>query len=305
VSAMSELLRRTLGEDVAIETVLAGGLWQTRVDANQLENVLLNLAVNARDAMPNGGKLTIETANTHLDDAYAASHAEVSAGQYVMLAVSDTGTGMTQEVIDKAFEPFFTTKPLGQGTGLGLSMVYGFVKQSDGHVAIYSEPGQGSTVKVYLPRYFRAEQKPAIARKDFLVQQSRSGETILVVEDDEEVRRSSVEALREMGYEVLEAGDAMDGVRLIVDRGGIDLLFTDVGLPGGVNGRALADAARSARPGLRVLFTTGYTRNAILHNGVLDQGVHFIAKPFNLATLAAKVREVLDTEATAPEGQVL
>jgi signal transduction histidine kinase/ActR/RegA family two-component response regulator len=305
VSAMSELLRRTLGEDVAIETVLAGGLWQTRVDANQLENVLLNLAVNARDAMPNGGKLTIETANTHLDDAYAASHAEVSAGQYVMLAVSDTGTGMTQEVIDKAFEPFFTTKPLGQGTGLGLSMVYGFVKQSDGHVAIYSEPGQGSTVKVYLPRYFRAEQKPAIARKDFLVQQSRSGETILVVEDDEEVRRSSVEALREMGYEVLEAGDAMDGVRLIVDRGGIDLLFTDVGLPGGVNGRALADAARSARPGLRVLFTTGYTRNAILHNGVLDQGVHFIAKPFNLATLAAKVREVLDTEATAPEGQAL
>ncbi len=252
-----------------------------------------------------GGKLTIETANAHLDDAYAASHAEVSAGQYVMLAVSDTGTGMTQEVIEKAFEPFFTTKPLGQGTGLGLSMVYGFIKQSGGHVAIYSEPGQGSTVKVYLPRYVRQEPKPAIARTDLQAHRSGSGETILVVEDDEEVRRSCVEALREMGYEVLEAGDAMDGVRLIVDRGGIDLLFTDVGLPGGVNGRALADAARSAHPSLRVLFTTGYTHNAILHNGVLDQGVHFIAKPFNLANLATKVREVLDTPATAPEGHVL
>jgi signal transduction histidine kinase/ActR/RegA family two-component response regulator len=305
VSSMSELLRRTLGEDIAIETVLAGGLWQTRVDANQLENVLLNLAVNARDAMPNGGKLTIETANAHLDDAYAASHAEVSAGQYVTLAVSDTGTGMTQDVIDKAFEPFFTTKPLGQGTGLGLSMVYGFVKQSDGHVAIYSEPGHGSTVRVYLPRYVRDEPKAPAGLRDLPVHRKGSGETILVVEDDEEVRRSSVEALREMGYEVLEAGDAMDGVRLIVDHGGIDLLFTDVGLPGGVDGRALADAARSAQPGLRVLFTTGYTRNAILRNGVLDQGVHFIAKPFDLAALAAKVREVLDAPAIAPEGHVL
>jgi signal transduction histidine kinase/ActR/RegA family two-component response regulator len=295
VTNMSDLLRRTLGEDVAIETVLAGGLWQTRVDANQLENVLLNLAVNARDAMPKGGNLTIETANAHLDDSYAAAHSEVTAGQYVMLAVSDTGTGMTPEVMDKAFEPFFTTKPLGQGTGLGLSMVFGFVKQSGGHVTIYSEPGQGSTVKVYLPRFVRPEAKPgATARNAATVQQRGKGETILIVEDDEEVRRSSVEALREMGYDVLEAGDAMDGVRLIVDQGGIDLLFTDVGLPGGVNGRALADAARSAQPGVRVLFTTGYTRNAILHNGMLDHGVHFIAKPFTLAALALKIREVLD-----------
>jgi CheY-like chemotaxis protein len=284
--------------------VLAGGLWQTRVDTNQLENVLLNLAVNARDAMPDGGKLTIETANAHLDDASAAQHAEVVTGQYVMLAVSDTGVGMTPEVIGKVFEPFFTTKPLGQGTGLGLSMVYGFVKQSGGHVAIYSEPGQGCTVKVYLPRFVRPEPQPDGATRTPDTTHTRGkGETILVVEDDEEVRRSSVEALREMGYEVLEAGDAMDGVRLIVDHGGIDLLFTDVGLPGGVNGRALADAARSAQPGVRVLFTTGYTRNAILHKGVLDHGVHFIAKPFSLTALAAKIREVLEAPATVATTQ--
>ena len=298
VSNISELLRRTLGETIAIETVLPGGLWLTRIDSNQLENALLNLAVNARDAMPEGGKLTIETANAQLDDAYAASHAEVTAGQYVMLAVADTGTGMTPEVISKAFEPFFTTKPLGRGTGLGLSMVYGFVKQSGGHLAIDSEPGQGSTVKIYLPRFIRQEpRRPPVASAATDAQSKAKGETILVVEDDEGVRRTAVEALREMGYEVLEAGDAMEGVRLIVDRGGIDLLFTDVGLPGGVNGRALADAASSARPGMRVLFTTGYTRNAVLKNGTLDHGVHFIAKPFNLAALAAKVREVLEAPA--------
>ena len=304
VSNMSDLLRRTLGEQVAIETVLAGGLWQTRVDANQLENVLLNLAVNARDAMPGGGKLTIETANAHLDDAYAAAHAEVTAGQYVLLAVSDTGTGMTPDVLSKVFEPFFTTKPLGQGTGLGLSMVYGFVKQSGGHVAIYSEPGQGSTVKVYLPRFVRPETVPTGVSGQAAPAPHGAGETILVVEDDEAVRHASAEALRDIGYQVLEAGDAMEGVRLIVDRGGIDLLFTDVGLPGGVNGRALADAARSAQPGLRVLFTTGYTRNAILHNGVLDHGVHFIAKPFSLSALAEKVREVLGEPASVPNIKV-
>ena len=248
--------------------------------------------------------MTIETANTSLDEAYAASHDEVTAGQYVMLAVTDTGTGMTPEVIEKVFEPFFTTKPLGQGTGLGLSMVYGFVKQSGGHVAIYSEPGQGSTMKVYLPRFVRPETHPASETAPAAPARSRgSGETILVVEDDESVRRSSVEALRDIGYQVLEAGDAMEGVRLIVDRGGIDLLFTDVGLPGGVNGRALADAARSAQPGLRVLFTTGYTRNAILHNGVLDHDLHFIAKPFNLNALAEKIREVLATADNAPGTQ--
>ena len=305
VSNMTDLLRRTLGEHIAIETVLEGGVWQTRVDANQLENVLLNLAVNARDAMPLGGRMTIETANVSLDEAYAAARAEVTAGQYVMLAVTDTGTGMTPEVIEKVFEPFFTTKPLGQGTGLGLSMVYGFVKQSGGHVAIYSEPGQGSTLKVYLPRFVRPETQPASESAPATPSHSHgSGETILVVEDDEGVRRSSVEALRDIGYQVLEAGDAMEGVRLIVDRGGIDLLFTDVGLPGGVNGRALADAARSAQPGLRVLFTTGYTRNAILHSSLLDHDVHFIAKPFNLTALAEKIREVLATTENAPGTQI-
>ncbi len=302
---MSDLLHRTLGEDIVIETAFAGALWQTCVDANQLENVLLNLAVNARDAMPRGGKLTIETANAHLDDGYAATHSEVVAGDYVLLAVSDTGTGMTADVINMAFEPFFTTKPLGRGTGLGLSMVYGFVKQSGGHVAIHSEPGQGCSVKVYLPRFIRPETQPAITAGPVAAAHSHGdGETILVVEDDEEVRRSSVEALREMGYQVLEAGDAMDGVRLIVDRGGIDLLFTDVGLPGGVNGRALADAARSAQPGLRVLFTTGYTRNTILHDGMLDHDMHFIPKPFNLSALAAKVREVLATPNSTAETRV-
>jgi CheY-like chemotaxis protein len=245
--------------------------------------------------MPEGGNLTIETGNAQLDEAYAASHADVSAGQYVMLAVTDTGTGMTPEVVSKAFEPFFTTKPLGRGTGLGLSMVYGFVKQSGGHLAIDSDPGLGSSVKVYLPRFIREETKwSPVVQAATDTQLPARGATILVVEDDEGVRRSSVEALREMGYEVMEAGDAMDGVRLIVDRGGIDLLFTDVGLPGGVNGRALADAGRSARPGMRVLFTTGYTRNAILGDGTLDRGVHFIAKPFNLADLAGKIREVLE-----------
>ena len=227
-------------------------------------------------------------------------------GQYVLIAVSDTGTGMTKEVIAKAFEPFFTTKDRwGRAPALGCSRS---MASSNSRVAMsrsIASRARARTVKVYLPRYVRQEPKPAIARTDLQAHRSGSGETILVVEDDEEVRRSCVEALREMGYEVLEAGDAMDGVRLIVDRGGIDLLFTDVGLPGGVNGRALADAARSAHPSLRVLFTTGYTHNAILHNGVLDQGVHFIAKPFNLANLATKVREVLDTPATAPEGHVL
>jgi signal transduction histidine kinase/ActR/RegA family two-component response regulator len=302
VTTMSDLLRRTLGEDIAIETVLASGLWQTRVDANQLENVLLNLAVNARDAMPIGGKLTIETANACLDAAYAAAHTEVTAGQYVMLAVTDTGTGMTPEVMSKVFEPFFTTKPLGQGTGLGLSMIYGFVKQSGGHVAIDSEPGHGSAVKVYLPCFVHPDAKPEPALREATAPHRRSdGETILVVEDDEAVRRSSVEALREMGYAVLEAGDAMEGVRLIVDQAGIDLLFTDVGLPGGVNGRTLADAARRAQPSLKVLFTTGYTGNAARHQGVLDHNVHFIAKPFNLSALAAKVREVLDAPANVAE----
>jgi len=295
VAGMSELLRRSLGEIIELETVLAGGLWLTRVDANQLENAVLNLAVNARDAMPDGGKLTIETANTHLDDAYAAAHADVEPGQYVMLAITDTGTGMPPDVIAQAFEPFFTTKPVGQGTGLGLSMVYGFVKQSGGHVKLYSEPGQGTSIKIYLPRFVKDEARVLAAMAPGAASLAcGAGEVILVVEDDEAVRRASVEALREMGYHVLEAADAMEGFRLVADRNDLDLLFTDIGLPGGINGRVLADAARALRPGLRVLFTTGYTRNAIIHNGVLDPGVFLLPKPFTLAALAAKAREAID-----------
>jgi signal transduction histidine kinase/CheY-like chemotaxis protein len=294
VAGMSDLLRRTLGEGIAIETVLAGGLWQTRVDANQLENALLNLAVNARDAMPDGGTLTIETANAQLDEAYAALHADVKAGQYVLLAVGDTGTGMSVATIAKAFEPFFTTKPLGQATGLGLSMVYGFVSQSGGHVKIDSEPGRGSTVRLYLPRYIRQDQASTAVPQTPAGVSRATGETILVVEDDEAVRRTAVEALREMGYVVLEASDAMEAFRLIVDRGGIDLLFTDVGLPGGVDGQALADAARNAASDIRVLFTTGYARNAGPGFGVPEYGVHFLDKPFSLQQLASKIREALD-----------
>jgi signal transduction histidine kinase/ActR/RegA family two-component response regulator len=294
VAGMSDLLRRTLGEAIAIETVLAGGLWEARVDANQLENALLNLAVNARDAMPDGGTLTIETANALLDEAYAAQHADVKIGQYVLVAVGDTGTGMSVATIAKAFEPFFTTKPLGQATGLGLSMVYGFVSQSGGHVKIDSEPGRGSTVRLYLPRYLRQEQPAAVALPAILGAAQATGETILVVEDDEAVRHTTVEALREIGYVVLEAPDAMEAFRLILDRGGIDLLFTDVGLPGGVNGQALADAARNASSELRVVFTTGYARDVAAGFGRPEHGVFFLAKPFSLQQLASKIREALD-----------
>jgi CheY-like chemotaxis protein len=275
VANTTDLLRRTLGEDVAVETLLAPGLWQTRVDANQLENVLVSLAVNARDAMPNGGRLRIETANACLDEMTTAM--KVPPGHYVLLAVTG-GTAINGDATRR--------------TGLGLSMVRSFVRQSGGVVAIDSRPGDPITVNVYLPRLGGAAAEQPSTQPIVHPRRDGPGKTILVVEDDQEVRRSSAEMLREMGYRVLEAGDAMDGVRLIVDRGGIDLLFTDIGLPGGVSGRALADAARSAQPGLRVLFTTGYTQN----NADLDPSVHFIAKPFSLAALAAKVSEVM-TEA--------
>ena len=302
VSGMLDLLRRTLGEGIVVETVSAGGSWLTRIDANQLESAFLNLAVNARDAMPRGGRLIIETANVALDESYIAKHAELTPGQYVMIAVRDTGTGMSADVQARAFEPFFTTKPFGQGTGLGLSMVYGFVKQSGGHVRIDSEPGQGTTIRLYLPRYVQQQSPPAVTVGAAAPRALGEAETVLVVEDDDTVRQSAVEALREMGYEVLEAPDAMEAFRLIADRGGIDLLFTDVGLPGGVNGRALADAAHNINPALKVLFTTGYTREATLKSGALHGDVHFLAKPFSLQQLEAKVREVLD--APAPDDAV-
>jgi PAS domain S-box-containing protein len=295
VTAMSELLRRTLGEQITIENVLAGGLWQVFVDANQLEVSIINLAVNARDAMPAGGKLTIETANVSLDATYAASQAELVAGEYVVLCITDSGAGMTREVRARAFDPFFTTKDFGQGTGLGLSQVYGFVKQSGGHVKLYSEPGHGTTVKLYLPRHHASAGASVETELATMTPYGARGETILVVEDDDDVRDYTTGILRELGYVVLEAPNAPVALHIAGGQSRIDLLFTDVGLPGGINGKHLADAARKRRPGLRVLFTSGYARNAIVHDGRLDPGVVLITKPFTYAALASKIRDVLDT----------
>ena len=293
VAGMSELIRGSLGGDVVLETVLAGGGWRTHADPNQLENVLLNLAVNGRDAMPGGGKLTIETQNAALDDRYASAHLGVPAGQYALIAVTDTGTGMPPDVIAKAFDPFFTTKEVGKGTGLGLSQVYGFIKQSGGHVKIYSEPGQGTTVKVYLPRLIGEAHADTEEETMTGLPLGESQEVVLAVEDEPSVRQFSVDALTELGYRVLEADGAMAALRLLDAHPEIALLFTDVVMPE-VNGRKLADEARRRRPDLKVLFTTGYTRNAVVHNGVLDPGVELIGKPFTVEELAGKVREVLD-----------
>jgi len=291
VSGMSELLRRALGGAVSVETVLAGGLWRTYADVSQLENAILNLAVNARDAMGDDGRLTIETANAHLDDAYARAHAEVKPGQYVMIAVTDTGSGMAPDVIARAFEPFFTTKPVGKGTGLGLSQVFGFVKQSGGHVKIYSEPGQGTTIKIYLPRHFGEGEEAAVERP--VAPEAAVSETILVVEDDESVRAGTVAALVELGYRVEQAADAAEALRRLEADPLVALVFTDIVMPG-MNGRRLADEVASRFPAVKVVFTTGFTKNAVVHNGVLDRGVNFIAKPFTLEQLARKLRDVLD-----------
>jgi PAS domain S-box-containing protein len=293
VTGMSDLLRRTLGEQVTVETVLGGGVWRANADPNQLELAILNLAVNARDAMPNGGKLTLETANVHLDEQYAASQAEVLPGQYVMLAVTDTGSGMPPDVIARAFDPFFTTKEVGHGTGLGLSQVYGFVKQSRGHVKIYSEIGEGTTMKLYLPRIHAASAANE-TEIETPVARGSPHETILVVEDDEDVRNYGSETLRELGYHVLEAETGRAGLQLLERHPGVRVLFTDIGLPGGMNGRQLVDEARKRRPDLRVLFTTAYARNAIVHDGRLDPGVELITKPYTQAALAAKLRDILD-----------
>jgi PAS domain S-box-containing protein len=292
VRGMSELLTRTLGESIAIETVLASGLWWTMADANQLENAILNLAVNARDAMPNGGKLTIETANAYLDETYAAANADATPGQYVMVAVSDTGAGMSSDVLSKAFEPFFTTKQGSGGTGLGLASIYGFVKQTGGHVKIYSEPGHGSTVKIYLAKLATTPVAEGIAKAQ-PTPFSAQGETILVVEDDLDVGEHSRQVLSELGYRVLIAQDAQAALCILEQEENVQLLFTDVGLPGGINGRQLADEAQRRWPGVKVLFTTGYARNAIIHQGRLDPDVELLAKPFTYAALAQKVRQVL------------
>ncbi|WP_144007102.1 ATP-binding protein, partial [Pelomonas sp. KK5] len=293
IGSLTEILHRTLGETIVLDTMLAADLWQVEIDGNELESAMLNLAVNARDALASGGRMTIETSNTDLDERYAARNPDVAPGQYVLVSVSDTGTGMDAETLSKAVEPYFTTKPVGRGTGLGLSQVYGFVKQSGGHMKLDSTPGVGTTVRMYLPRLHAEAEAGTGAATEQPAPQGQL-EAILVVEDDEEVRRLSVEALRELGYRVIEAADGSEALRQLEQQEGVDLLFTDVILPGGTTGAQLAAQAMLKRPGLKVLFTTGYARNAIVHQGRLDRGVQLITKPFTFAVLAAKVREVLD-----------
>jgi signal transduction histidine kinase len=294
VANVIDLAYRSLGDTIAVETVLAAGVWGVSADSNQLESAVLNLVINARDAMPQGGKLTVETGNVYLDAAYTTPVDELKAGQYVMIAVSDNGVGMTEEIVAKAFDPFFTTKELGHGTGLGLSQVYGFVKQSGGHVKIYSEPDVGTTVKLYLPR-LNAPATAVFAEAARATPAAAITESILVVEDDADVRAFATHALADLGYRVLEAPDAQSALHVLDREARIDLLFTDVGLPNGVNGRQLAEEARRRRPSLKILYTTAYARNAIIHQGRLDPGVELVAKPFTQTDLARTVRSVLDS----------
>ena len=295
---MTEMLRRTLGERIEVEAVIAGGLWNTLVDPNQVENAILNLSINARDAMPDGGKLTLEVANAHLDDAYAATqHGEATPGQYVMLAVSDTGLGMTPEVMGRVFEPFFTTKPEGKGTGLGLAQAYGFVKQSGGHIKIYSEPGHGTVVKIYLPRTRRA-QDAADATDSLPVEGGK--ERILVVEDDEGVRAAVADTLADLGYHVTRAENAEAGLKYLESGAAVDLLFTDVVMPGAISTREFTRRAQAMNPKLLVLYTSGYTQNAIVHNGKLDDDAFLLSKPYRKDELARKLRSVFGGTARGP-----
>src|SRR5579883_253433 len=299
VSAMSDLLRRTLGERVAIRVGLGADLWQVEADPAELEAAIVNLAVNARDAMPAGGEVTIETANIELDAAYASREAEVRPGPYVLISVADTGIGMSREALGQVFEPFFTTKADGRGTGLGLSQVYGFVKQSGGHVKLYSEPGIGTTAKIYLPKadaQGAAAQQSAPPTSDSQIPVSRSGETILVVEDDEDVRKYAASCLRQLNYAVLEAADVPSAIRILESNSEIRLLFSDFGLPGGMDGRDLANRARQIRDGVKVLITTAYPGGALVREGRLDRGVELLAKPFTFASLARRVRDLLDRQ---------
>jgi PAS domain S-box-containing protein len=292
VAGMEELVRRTIGPAITLEVVGAAGLWPTLVDPHQLENALLNLAINARDAMPGGGRLTVETANTRLD-ARVAMTRDMEPGQYVTVSVTDTGTGMTPDVIARAFDPFFTTKPLGQGTGLGLSMIYGFARQSGGQVRIYSEVGQGTTMRLYLPRHVgeaeAAEDMPNLAQAP----RAAAGQTVLVVDDEPTIRMLVREVLEDLGYAAVEAADGASGLGILRSDARIDLLVTDVGLPGGMNGRQLADAARTTRPDLKVLFITGYAENAVIGNGHLEPGMHVMTKPFAMEALASRIKELI------------
>jgi len=296
VRNMDDILRRALGEAIEVETIVAGGLWNTFIDPSNVENAILNLAINARDAMDGSGRLTIEAGNAFLDDKYAANYSDVTAGQYVILAVTDTGSGMSREVLDQVFEPFFTTKPEGKGTGLGLSMVYGFVKQSGGHINIYSEPGQGTTIKLYLPRSTQSEDRLVDIESGPI---TGGSETILIAEDDEAVRETVVALLSDLGYRVLKSKDAQSALTVIESGMAIDLLFTDVVMPGPMKSPELARKARERLPGISVLFTSGYTENSIVHSGRLDEGVELLSKPYTREALARKIRYVLAKNAAA------
>ena len=291
LSGLSDFLLRALDEDISLEIVGGGGAWLVEADATELEAVLVNLAVNARDAMPSGGKLTIEASNSYLDAAYCKEHADLRPGQYVQIAVTDTGSGMTKEVMNRAFEPFFTTKQAGQGTGLGLSQVYGFVKQSGGHIKIYSEIGEGTAIKIYLPRFIGEASVPQEKNRE--PRRGQSGECILVVEDDPDVRAYVVETLGGLGYDVLEAPNGAEALRLLAEYNSVSLVLTDVVMPG-MNGRELAEEARRRQASLKFLYMTGYSRNAIVHQGRLDPDVELIQKPLTSEQLAHSVRQVLD-----------
>ncbi|MCG7362762.1 PAS domain S-box protein [Roseomonas sp. ACRSG] len=302
VMGMEELVRRTVGPAITLEVVQAGGLWPILIDHHQLENALLNLCINARDAMPGGGRLRIETANRLMDEAEARMH-DLPPGQYVSLCISDTGTGMTPEVAAKAFDPFFTTKPLGQGTGLGLSMVYGFARQSGGQVRIYSDPGKGTTICLYLPRHEGTDAAERMEKAPSELIPTRQGETVLVVDDEPSVRLLVVEILQDLGYVTIEAADGAGGLQVLRSDTRIDLLVTDVGLPGGMNGRQMVDAAREARPDLKVLFITGYTEDTVLGRGQLALGAQILTKPFSMENLAAKVRAMIAQGGAAEAAQ--
>jgi PAS domain S-box-containing protein len=303
VTDMQELVQRTVGPAVRIEVVCVADAWPALVDASQLENALLNLCINARDAMPDGGAITVETANKWIDERVARQQ-NMAQGQYLALSVSDTGVGMAPDVVARAFEPFFTTKPIGQGTGLGLSMIYGFAQQSGGQVRIYSELGQGTTVSIYLPRHYGAgatELEPDVAAPTALTQSGQVA-TVLVVDDEPTVRMLVIDILQDLGFGWIEAADSATGLKMLQSNARIDLLVTDVGLPGGMNGRQMADAGRAVRPGLQVLFITGYAENAVLNNGYLDPGMAVLTKPFSMDAMAARIRSMAEAGAIEAVG---
>ncbi|MBW5414718.1 ATP-binding protein [Pseudomonas sp. MAG002Y] len=292
IESMQDLIDRTVGPEITVTTSLSSDLWSTLCDPNQLESALLNLCINARDAMPDGGQLTIRTANIWVDERDAHEQ-DMLSGQYVAIAVMDTGIGMTPEIVARAFDPFFTTKPIGMGTGLGLSMIYGFAKQSGGQARIYSEAGKGTTVWIYLPRHLE-ESKPEPQQTELMrAPRASTGETVLVVDDEPMVRLLITEVLEELGYAAIEAADGASGLKILLSDTHLDLLISDVGLPGGMNGRQMADAARQARPDLKILFITGYAENAAVGNGNLEAGMHVMTKPFPMELLASRIKEII------------